>query len=127
MAAIEWRRELDYLLFLLFVGLLGWLAAGVLDVATAYFSKVITVVTLVFGLMVLKNLVSWDDFSEKLYDVGVYSLFIVVSSFFLRAILGVVGLSEVYAAYLEGFGYFLAFVFILLASLVYLGKRLARA
>jgi|GEM_PF-6726440 len=125
--AIAWRKELDYLLFLLVVGLLGLLAKGVLDVTVAHFSNVITVATLVFGLLVLKNIVSWVDISEKLYDAAVYSLFIVISSFFLREVLNVLGISIEYALYLEGFGYFLAFAFLLLASLLYLGRKFVKA
>jgi len=124
---VNWRKELDFLLFLLVVGVVGWLAFGVMDVTVAYFNKVVTVAALLYGLLLLRNLVSWDDVSGKLYDAGVYSLFIVLSAFFLRSVFNALGISMEYAVYLEGFGYFLASAFILVASLIYIGKKLVKA
>ena len=123
--AIKWRSELDFLLLLLFVGLLGFLAPGLLSSSVANFSSVITVLTLIYGLVIIKNLISWEELSEKLYDAGVYSLFIVIASYFFEKVLVALGLSRLYSVYLEGFGYLLAFVLILLAALVHLARRLS--
>ena len=122
---LKWRNELDFLLLLLFVGLVNFLAPGLLNVNVANLSNILTVLTLIYGLVIIKNLISWDELSEKLYDAGIYALFIVVAAYFFEKVLIALGLSRLYSIYLGGFGYLLAFILILLASLVYLVKRLS--
>lgn len=122
---LKWRNELDFLLLLLFVGLVNFLAPGLLNVNVVNLGNILTVLTLIYGLVIIKNLISWDELSEKLYDAGIYALFIVVAAYFFEKVLIALGLSRLYSIYLGGFGYLLAFILILLASLVYLVKRLS--
>ncbi|HIP66539.1 MAG TPA: hypothetical protein EYH09_00210 [Candidatus Nanopusillus sp.] len=122
---INWREDLYFLLFLLFVGLVTFLAPGLLDSNIANFRSILAVLTLIYGLIIIKKLALWDGLSEKLYDAGVYSLFIVLSSYFFDEVLIALGLSRVYSIYLGGLGYLLAFVLILTASLIYLVKRIS--
>jgi len=122
---VKLKNELDFPLFLLFVGLVNFLAPGLLNVNVANLSNILTVLTLIYGLVIIKNLISWDELSEKLYDAGIYALFIVVAAYFFEKVLIALGLSRLYSIYLGGFGYLLAFILILLASLVYLVKRLS--
>ena len=122
---LKWRNELDFLLLLLFVGLVSFLAPGLLNVNVVNLGNILTVLTLIYGLVIIKNLISWDELSEKLYDAGIYALFIVVAAYFFEKVLIALGLSRLYSIYLGGFGYLLAFILILLASLVYLVKRLS--
>ena len=122
---VKLKNELDFPLFLLFVGLVNFLAPGLLNVNVVNLGNILTVLTLIYGLVIIKNLISWDELSEKLYDAGIYALFIVVAAYFFEKVLIALGLSRLYSIYLEGFGYLLAFILILLASLVYLVKRLS--
>jgi len=122
---VKWKRELDFLLSLLFIGLMCFLAPELLNSRVANFSSVLTVLTLIYILIIMKKIVPWNGLSEKLYDAGIYSLFIVIASYFFDKVLIALGLSRLYSVYLGGFGYLLASVLMLLAPLVYLVKKLS--
>jgi len=111
---MEFKEEYNFLILLLVIGISGYLFPTLFGLQI--FSKIITVLTIICALRFARYFLKLDSISEKIYNAGVLSLLIVIASIFLEKVLEVLGVSIVYGVYLEGFGYLLAFILILIAA-----------